>query len=135
MLSAAHPFSTRSAASGRPSERSYAAFQNPPWITTTTPRGEPDRQGQLANWLGSSPYRIVCVAVATGSSSPLHDAVGENRRTQTRKPEQGAASHDPDEPQSAWMMVQDLAPGAATLGAEAPLQVMPTRPVCAAPVS
>ena len=35
---AVQPRAARSSARGAPSEASYAAFQKPPWMTTTTPR-------------------------------------------------------------------------------------------------
>ena len=49
------PRAVRSCASGVPSERSYSAFQKPPWITTTTPWGVPSGTSSSPNWLGSSP--------------------------------------------------------------------------------
>ena len=50
-----HPRPVRSSASGVPSERSYSAFQKPPWITTTTPWGVPSGTSSSPSWLGSSP--------------------------------------------------------------------------------
>ena len=55
MFQAVQPRAARSAASGRPSEASYAAFQKPPWMTTTTPRDAPSGRVSSAYCDGSSP--------------------------------------------------------------------------------
>ena len=55
MFQAVHPFWANERASGRPRSRSYSAFQNPPWMTTTTPLLGVDGRVSSPNWLESSP--------------------------------------------------------------------------------
>ena len=71
-----------SAASGRPRDRSYAAFQNPPWITTTVPFGVPDGSVSSANWLGSAPYSTRCAGAP--SRLPGRWSPGDSGRRRPR---------------------------------------------------
>jgi hypothetical protein len=54
-LAAVQPSSRRLAASGRPRDASYCAFQKPPWMTTTVPREVLSGREISTYWLGSSP--------------------------------------------------------------------------------
>ena len=92
------------------------------------------------SWLGSSPYLIVSVPDdATGSSSSAHAVSARAAAPSAGSPSRVRRLTRPSEQttrQSAWMIVQDLAPGALMLlGCDAPEQVMPTRPACAPALS
>ena len=126
---------TRSAASGRPSERSYAAFQNPPWITTTTPRGGAVGQGELAELAGvvAVPERPGPRRAATGSSSP-HAATARVAAPSAGSPSRVRRLTRPSEQTSSSVGLDDrpgLGAGRAMLfGCRGPEQVMPTRAAC-----
>ena len=78
---AVQPSPARLLASGRPSEASYAAFQKPPWITTTTPRDGP-RRGW---WISGELAGVVAVGDGVGARSPE----GGGQRGRPRLPHLG----------------------------------------------
>lgn len=92
---AAYPRAARSAASGCPRERSYRARQNPPWMITTAPSGDPPGSHSSPNWAGSAPYRWMAGALSAALGMLSRGVHGPDHSTGPGRPVAEAAAVRP----------------------------------------